>query len=443
MGLKYLEHVKSVALFVLIMLSLALTFTIWTFTPSLQEIETPTQVDVSIGDNRTADQVVRPVRVLYHYEDEVTGTFSQANIEMMLETIQQWEITDVQLFEEEAGTDVLKQYLQEPGRTVLYYPGAVPFPVFDIIMDITDNNLPESTFNRVVVEWGTEDNPDAVIYFINTGSGRIYEAQVSETELTEFRGDYVQQAEEYDHYVTDPRIGQLPVYVPEDPIEQTSFDYLLDETPASTFADAIMDNPAAEFAGDLQSEEFTDDSGAIMRELYGQKSINYVQPKAETSDPAIPSDLVFNSINFVNEHGGWTDQYVYFGMKSVNQQISYQLFFEGSPVFSNTTAVSLDVEWGLSDGIEQAFRYSRPTYLLDSVAETRTIEMVSGEAVLDAVSRLDMDLSTIEEVTIGYELTRSEDDQLITFQPAWYYKANGKWTRLSDESVGGVKLGLE
>ncbi|MFP3422399.1 two-component system activity regulator YycH, partial [Bacillus sp. SIMBA_161] len=60
----------------------------------------------------------------------------------------------------------------------------------------------------------------------------------------------------------------------------------------------------------------------------------------------------------------------------------------------------------LSDGIEQAFRYSRPTYLLDSVAETRTIEMVSGEAVLDAVSRLDMDLSTIEEVTIGYELTR-------------------------------------
>ena len=134
MGLKYLEHVKSVALFVLIMLSLALTFTIWTFTPSLQEIETPTQVDVSIGDNRTADQVVRPMKVLYHYEDEVTGTFSQANIEMMLETIQQWEITDVQLFEEEAGTDVLKQYLQEPGRTVLYYPGAVPFPVFDVIL---------------------------------------------------------------------------------------------------------------------------------------------------------------------------------------------------------------------------------------------------------------------------------------------------------------------
>ncbi|WP_271853132.1 YycH family regulatory protein [Planococcus maritimus] len=446
MGLKYLEHVKSVALFVLIMLSLALTFTIWTFTPSLEEIETPSQVDMAIGDNRTADEVVRPVKVLYHFEDEVTGTFSQTNIEMMLETIQRWEISDVQLFEEEAGTDVLKQYLQEPGRTVLYYPGAVPFPVFDVIMDITDNNLPESTFNRVVIDWGTEANPDSVMYFINTGSGRIYEAQVSDSELIEFRGDYVQQAEEYDRYVTDPNIGRLPVYVPEDPIEQTSFDYLLDETSASTFADAIMDNPAAEFAGDLQSEEFTDDSGAIMRELNGQKSINYVQPKAETSDPAIPSDLVYNSINFVNEHGGWTDQYVYFGMKSVNQQISYQLFFEGAPVFSNTTAVSLDVEWGIDDSIEQAFRYSRPTYLLDSVVETRTIEMASGEAVLEAVSRLDIDLETIEAVMIGYELTRSEDEQLIeliTFQPAWYYKANGKWTRLSDESVGGVRLGLE
>ncbi|WP_241663096.1 YycH family regulatory protein [Planococcus citreus] len=441
MGLKYLEHVKSIALFILIFLSLALTFTIWTFTPSLEEIETPTQVDVAIGNKRSADEVVRPVKVLYHHEDKVTGTFSQTEIEEMLETIQQWQISDVQIFEEEAGTEVLKQYLQNPGRTVLYYPGAVPFPVFDAIMDITDNNLPESTFNRVVVEWGTEEDPDSVIYFINTGSGRVYEAQVSETELIKFRGDYVQQSEEYDRYITDPRIGNLPVYVPEDPIEKTGFDYLLEETSAAIFADAIMDSPSAEFAGDLQSEEFTDDSGAIMRELDSQKSINYVQPKAETSDPAIPSDLVFNSINFVNEHGGWTDQYVYFGMKSVNQQISYQLFFEGSPVFSNMTAVSLDVEWGIDNGIEQAFRYSRPTYLLDSVAETRTIEMASGEAVLDALARLEMDLSTIEAVTIGYELTESEP--LITFQPAWYYKANGKWTRLSDESVGGVKLGLE
>ncbi|AUD15413.1 transcriptional regulator [Planococcus sp. MB-3u-09] len=439
--MKYLEHVKSIALFILIFLSLALTFTIWTFTPSLEEIETPTQVDVAIGDKRSADEVVRPVKVLYHHEDKVTGTFSQTEIEEMLETIQQWQISDVQIFEEEAGTEVLKQYLQNPGRTVLYYPGAVPFPVFDAIMDITDNNLPESTFNRVVVEWGTEEDPDSVIYFINTGSGRVYEAQVSETELVKFRGDYVQQSEEYDRYITDPRIGNLPVYVPEDPIEKTGFDYLLEETSAAIFADAIMDSPSAEFAGDLQSEEFTDDSGAIMRELDSQKSINYVQPKAETSDPAIPSDLVFNSINFVNEHGGWTDQYVYFGMKSVNQQISYQLFFEGSPVFSNMTAVSLDVEWGIDNGIEQAFRYSRPTYLLDSVAETRTIEMASGEAVLDALARLEMDLSTIEAVTIGYELTESEP--LITFQPAWYYKANGKWTRLSDESVGGVKLGLE
>ncbi|WP_254178211.1 MULTISPECIES: YycH family regulatory protein [unclassified Planococcus (in: firmicutes)] len=447
MGLKYLEHVKSVALFILIFLSLALTFTIWTFTPKLEELETPTQVDdVSIGDKRSAEEVVRPVKVLYHHEDEVTGTFSQTEIEMMLDTIQQWEISDVQLFEEEAGTDVLKQYLQEPGRTVLYYPGAVPFPVFNVIMDISDNNLPESTFNRVVVEWGTEENPDSVIYFINTGSGRVYEAQVSDAEFIEFRGDYVQPSEEYDRYVTDPGIGTLPVYVPEGPIEKTGFDYLLGETSASTFADAIMDSPTSQFAGDLQSEEFTDESGAIMRELDGQKSINYVQPKAETSDPAIPSDLVFNSINFVNEHGGWTDQYVYFGMKSVNQQISYQLFFDGLPVFSNTMAVSLDVEWGISDGIEQAFRYSRPTYFRDSVVETRTIEMTSGEAVLEALSRLDTDLSTIEAVTIGYELTRSEDDQLIeliTFQPAWYYKANGKWTRLSDESVGGVKLGLE
>ncbi|MBT2584203.1 transcriptional regulator [Planococcus sp. ISL-109] len=441
--MKYLEHVKSVALLLLIFLSLALTFTIWTFTPSYEMIETPTQEEVSIGDKRNADEVVRPIKVLYHHEDEVTGTFSQLEIETMLDTVQQWQISDVLLFEEEAGPELLKQYLHGPGRAVLYYPAAVPFPVFDVIMDITDNNLPESTFNRVIIEWGTEDNTNPVIYFINTGSGRIYEAQVTDTALEQFRGDFVEQAMNYASYVTDPRIGTLPVYVPENPVEKMSYDYLLEETPTSVLADAIMDSPSAEFAGDLLSEEYTDDSGAIMRELSGQKSVNYVQPKAETSDPAIPSDLIFHSVSYINEHGGWTDHYMYFGMTSVNQQISYQLFFEDAPVFSNTTAISLDVEWGIDNGIEQVFRYSRPTYLLDSVAETRTLEMAPGTAVLEALTRLDLDLATVEAVTIGYELTRSEDEPLITFQPAWYYKANGKWTRLSDESVGGVKLGLE
>lgn len=441
--MKYLEHVKSVALLLLIVLSLALTFTIWTFTPSLEMIETPAQVEMTIGDKRNADEVVRPIQVLYHHEDEVTGTFSQLEIETMLDTVQQWQISDVMLFEEEAGEEVLEQYLHQPGRAVMYYPGAVPFPVFDVIMDITDNNLPESTFNRVVIEWGTVDNTDPVIYFINTGSGRIYKAQVSDSALAQFRSDYVEEAKSYDSYVTDPRIGTLPVYVPKNPVEKTSYDYLFDQTATATLADAIMDSPSAEFAGDLQSQEYTDDTGAIMRELNSQKSVNYVQPKAETSDPAIPSDLVFDSISYINEHGGWTDPYVYFGMTSVNQQISYQLFFEDAPVFSDTTAASLDVEWGTDNGEEQVFRYSRPTYLLDSVAETNIVELTSGEAMLDSLTRLDQDLSTIEAVMIGYELTRSEDERLITFDPAWYFKSNGKWTRLSEESVGGVELGLE
>lgn len=442
--MKYLEHVKSAALFLLIVLSLALTFTIWTFTPSLEMIETPTQTEVELGDKRIADEVVRPVKVLYHHEEEVTGTVSRLEIEETLDMIQQWQISDVQLLEEEASPAVLERYLHGPERAVLCYPGAVPFPVFDAIMDITDNNLPESTFNRVVLEWGTRDNPEPVLYFINTGSGRIYKAQVSDAALVQFQGDFIEQAESYGRYITDSRIGTLPIYVPEEAVEKVGFDYLLEETSAATLADAIMDSPSAEFAGDLQSEEYTDDSGAIMRSSSSQNSISYVQPKAETSDPAIPSDLVFNSINFINEHGGWTDQFLYFGMKSATQQITYQMFFEDAPVFSNSTAVSLDVEWGIDNGIEQAFRYSRPTFVRDSVAETRTVEMAPGSAVLEALARLDMDLSTVEAVTIGYELTRSDDEPpLITFEPAWYFKSNGKWTRLSDESVGGVKLGLE
>lgn len=42
--MKYIEHIKSIILLFLVLLSIVLTFSIWTYTPNLQVIE-ETQVD--------------------------------------------------------------------------------------------------------------------------------------------------------------------------------------------------------------------------------------------------------------------------------------------------------------------------------------------------------------------------------------------------------------
>ncbi|MBT2570987.1 transcriptional regulator [Planococcus sp. ISL-110] len=442
--MKYVEQIKSVALFLLILLSLALTFTIWTFTPSHETIEPSATIDEPIADTKNTEEIVRPVQLLFHNEDAITGTTDQSNVQLLLDALEQWQIQDVRLVQEETTPDTMESYMHSSNRAVVYYPGPVPFPVFDTITNIIDTTIPESSFDRIIIEWDAPANDRPALYFINTVSGRIYKASIPAENLRQFQTDILAEAAEYETYITNDTIGTLPVYVQKGQVEKASFDYLLEETSTAKFAEALLDGPALTLSADLTTQEYTDDSGALMRENPNTKSISYIQPRAETSDPAIPSDLLFDSLSYVNGHGGWTDRYIYAGMNSVSQQIKYQLYVADLPVFSSTTATSLDLTWGIDGGEEQAYSYNRPIYQLDSEVDSSMAVLASGEEVLASITQInDQDLSAITDITPAYKLTRSEEGFLITFEPAWYFKADGTWTELTSELTGGRELGLE
>lgn len=444
MGLKYVEQIKSIALFLLILLSLALTFTIWTFTPSHETIEPSTTVDEPIADTKNTEEIIRPVKLLFHNGEAVTGTTDQDNVQLLLDALEQWQIEDVRLVQEETTPDTMESYMHSSNRAVVYYPGLVPFPVFDTMTNIVDTTIPESSFDRIIIEWEAPANGQPALYFINTVSGRIYKATIPAQNLRQFQTEILAEAAEYETYITNDTIGVLPVYVQKDEVEKASVDYLLEETSTAQFAEALLDNPALALSADLTTQEYIGDSGALMRENPSANSISYIQPRAETSDPAIPSDLVFDSLNYVNGHGGWTDRYIYAGMNSVSQQIKYQLYLADLPVFSSTTAAALDLTWGIDGGEEQVYSYNRPVYQLDSELESTMTVLASGEEVLEAVAQINnQDLSAITDITPAYKLTRSEEGILITFEPAWYFKADGAWTELTSELTGGRELGLE
>lgn len=442
--MKYVEQIKSGALFLLILLSLALTFTIWTFTPSHETIEPSTTVDEPIADTKNTEEIVRPVKLLFHNEDAVTGTTDQGDVQLLLDALEQWQIEDLRIVQEETTPDTMESYMHSSNRAVVYYPGLVPFPVFDTMTNIVDTTIPESSFDRIIIEWDAPANDQPALYFVNTVSGRIYKATIPAQSLRQFQMDILTEATEYETYITNEEIGTLPIYVQETEAEKESINYLLEETPTAQFAEALLDGPSLALSADLTTQEYIDDSGALMRENSSTKSISYIQPRAETSDPAIPSDLLFDSLSYVNGHGGWTDRYIYAGMNTVSQHIRYQLYLADLPVFSSTTSAALDLTWGIDEGEETPYSYNRPVYQLDSELERNTVVIASGENVLEAIAQnSNEDLSTITDITPAYKLTRSEERLLITFEPAWYFKADGVWTELTSELTGGLELGLE
>ena len=93
-------------------------------------------------------------------------------------------------------------------------------------------------------------------------------------------------------------------------------------------------------------KEYTDASN-LMRVDNESNMILYVDPAEEETQAINSNDILQRSINFVNEHGGWTDDYRYEGLDNAQKAVLFRLYLVGYPIFSENSVVSeMRLEWG-------------------------------------------------------------------------------------------------
>ena len=78
--MKQVEIIKSIVLFLLIGLSITLTFSIWTYTPNYPTMEQKPTVDISISNRATIDQIVKPYKSIFRFQESLTGTTDSTEI---------------------------------------------------------------------------------------------------------------------------------------------------------------------------------------------------------------------------------------------------------------------------------------------------------------------------------------------------------------------------
>ncbi|WP_166462416.1 YycH family regulatory protein [Psychrobacillus vulpis] len=438
--MKYIEQVKSVILLLLILLSLTLTFTIWTYSPSYDTIETPI-VNISIAEKKKMEDVVKPYRILYSQEETLNGSITSPNIEKVLSSLKKWEIQTVELLNNKASFQQINDYIKTPNRITLFYPAEVPLKTFSTILSFADPNLPDASFNRLVIEWNGKEDDEMKLYFINTLKQKVYTSRADKVDKKGFTDIIIKQASNLPEYNEIERPGKLSLYVTNNPEDMMSYTYILEEIAPEKFKNALFSSPGLvrSNSGGSSGQQYTDDS-ALMNVDFLYKRLSYVNPAAESENPAKPDELIQNSLNFINEHDGWTDDYRYNRINPLNQQVSYQLYFSGLQVLSSDTWTEITQYWGLN----RVYRYIRPYYMLNGSSSIKTshVQLPSGQSTYDLISKIP-DASLIEDIIICYYLSRDDHQDLVKLDPSWYYLINGTWTRVSPEILGGGKLGLE
>ena len=444
--MRHIETIKSVVLLLLVLLSITFTFSIWSYAPKFDSIDPDQSVDgsiTSVHNKKPISDIVLPYKWVFKFNnDELFGTTDTTVIQPVLEEMMRWKVFGLTSVNQELTPEELHSILTKGNQYSLYYSGEVPVSVYEDVLEIEDKNIPEILFNRLIVNWNPEDSLPEV-HFISTVSMTHYKAKVKMEDTQRFQKSIIDKGKRLSQYKEVQVNETRTIAVSSEPITAIHSTYIEEEINPSLFKDALFNDPNAVRKNSLgtNTEEYGDDH-ALMNVNTKTKVLNFAYPP-ESLEIAIPSELMTATIDFVNDHSGWTDDYRYSYMNPVSRYIKFQLHDNGLPVFSD---VPDGAEITEKLGENRVYKYIRPYFTLNSPIKTYEVTLPPAtEVARQLQASEDLDFTAIEEIKPGYLLIHDTDVGVLKFEPHWFYYVKGNWEMYEQElnRKGGGLLGLE
>ncbi|KKB37441.1 YycH family regulatory protein [Bacillus thermotolerans] len=443
------EKIKSIVLGVLVLLSIIFTLGIWNYQPNYDPITEDNIHEVaSISEMREEADVIKPSTILYHTENEHYGTAGRNEMNAIIKELQEWSFVDIVNVSPSISERGFKELLYGKDRVELKFPTFIPFYTIDNVLNFEDGDTPNAVFDRIIISEVNRQARQAVVYFVSTKERLVFRSSASAESMPAFKKQFMDKAEEqwetYQHIKLEG--ASDPLFLPEESPRLKREKYLPDELNVEDFKDLLFEDPSLVKKGTSgEGEEYTDGS-SLMEVNYDTNTISYVNPaiESETTTPGSLHELVDKSIQFVNEHSGWSDQYRLFEAEPGSASISYRLYKNGVPVFNKGNMAEIMQIWGKSD----IYMYVRPYFTLDISlpSEAEEITLPNSTSALEQIQSMeDFDAALLEDLIVGYELQQDpQSSKVLVLEPAWFYKYNGRWDKLSfTTQTGGNAYGLE
>lgn len=436
------ETIKSVLLVFLVVTSGVLTWTLWTFQPTYELNDKKHVHEVSISDPKDIGDVIRPVKLLFHSRSGHYGIVDEKKVSETLQELTSWTFYD--LGEKKVfSQNQIKALAQSEKSLELLFPDLVPFDLYKGILRFETENLPLGSFDRLVIQWENQKKEDGTAYFIASKEGKVYESHVNRNYIEELFDRLEKQENQF--HVFEPY--ELPdgrmKYLPAKETVMYRYKYFADFIDPKKFRNALFKDPTL-VRDDMirEGEKFTDDT-SLMTVNHSTNMIIYVNPSRAIDPSAIQAnpDLLKKSIDFINEHAGWTDNYKYISIDPSTQKTTFQLFVKGYPVFSLEGMSEIKLYWGK----EEIYQYRRPYFTLDiPLPHPEKVNMSSGEEVMDTLlADPNIDIDKLQELILGYKIYKDpENSKVIILEPSWYYLYDGNWERFDSKEVRGNLRGL-
>src|SRR5690625_2498518 len=220
-----------------------------------------------------------------------------------------------------------------------------------------------------------------------------------------------------------------PIYVPKGSPNMEKQTLVASSIKPDSFINALFINP--NLVTPNRKEAYFTDGQRGMSVLQDGKKLEFINPIQSSYERLSTIELLDKSIHHINDHKGWTNDYLFEEVNGSKNEIIYRLYHEGYPIFDHYGLTVMEEEWREQD----LYQYKRPLFTIGNVLNNESVSLMSGESVIDyVINNKSIKEEQIKDIRHGYYLHYLYDDaHSLTLEPGWFMLYDGEWQRVSIE----------
>lgn len=417
--MKY-ETAKSFILVILIATSLLLSVAIWTYQPNYDQFQDMSYVhEVDIGGrDLNRNDLIEPAKIVFDNGHAFYGFNNYKKRSQLFRDISTWTLYDFHI----------KEVEESPERhqaVEIVFPTDIPGELLSSLFTFNDEiDPPNWSFKRVLITFNDNDQT-LDVSFISIDQRMEAIATVERTEKFNVLQNYLRDHEDVIEYVLYESNNE-PIYVPKNSVQMTSETLVASMIEPDPFIDVLFSNPAL-VKSNIGEAYFTDGQRG-MKVLHDGKQLEFINPTQESFEQTDTIDLLDRSVENISNHKGWTNNYLLEDIDKRLNSVKYRLYYEGYPVFNYQKLSLIEQQWRHNE----LYQYTRPLLYLNNVLDTVTVELPSGEELINYLNSEDKFADeTVKDIRVGYYLSYIDDvSNSFSLQPSWYVRLANNWIKV-------------
>ncbi|PEY38120.1 hypothetical protein CN354_11445 [Bacillus cereus] len=400
-----MENFKTIVLINLVVISLFLTFNLWTYVPDSNSMQNTKFVQgnteaLKKGVSNVSNVIV-PSSMIVHKDQKHFVSEKKDNIDLLYAIIAGGELHDFKDITNSISKGDFLSYVHGEDKIEIVFPTEIPIDAIRGVLTIKDKKLDMFNFDRIIVDPSRSRDQNIDVNFVSYSHRKVYKMTltgVNVRDIINAQNQFLAVARPYFAYeIADTK----KIFLPDGPTEMQNLMYFSTEMEVELFKNVLFSDPRYATPISNEFEETYTDGIRLMQINKQNRMLKYTNSSVASGARMYGNVLMQRSFEFVNSHSGLTDAYRFDYLNSKGKT-KFRLYEEDLPVFNSEGMTELTQVWGA----EELISYKRPLFnLLINKSEGNNTVLPSALTVIQSLeNKSKLEKKLIQDIGIGYKL---------------------------------------